>query len=43
MSLRDNVKARKLTGKGVYERKAIDNETPYRSQFAFTDIHSWKH
>ncbi len=42
-SLRDNVKARRLTEKGVYERRAIDTEIPHRSQFAFNDIQSWKH
>lgn len=41
-SLRDNVKARRLTDKAIYERKTIEGETPYRSQFAFNDIHSWK-
>jgi polyphosphate kinase len=41
-SLRDNVKARRLTDKAIYERTTIEGETPYRSQFAFNDIHSWK-
>jgi len=41
-SLRDNVKARRLTEKAVYERKEILGEAPYRSQFAFNHIHSWK-
>ena len=42
-SLRDNMKARRLTEKGVYERKALGNEEPHRSQFAFNDIDSWKY
>jgi polyphosphate kinase len=41
-SLRDNVKARRLTDKAIYERKTSETEKPYRSQFAFSDIQSWK-
>jgi polyphosphate kinase len=41
-SLRDNVKARRLTDKAIYVRQTNESEKPYRSQFAFNDIQSWK-
>ncbi|GIQ69853.1 RNA degradosome polyphosphate kinase [Xylanibacillus composti] len=41
LSLRDNVKARKLLPSGQYAR-VENNQPPLRSQFAAEDIDSWK-
>lgn len=42
-NLRDNVKARRLTPNGLYERvKPLEGETQFRSQFESMNIRSWK-